>query len=314
MTGPLYTFPIFAIVYHRAGWQHVTLACATALPVAMLPFALSNVSFSNYVEWVALSARTGLGLATLRQNLEWAAYFGVPILLSYCTRPEQRSSGAEVRSILLALGLATTAIVVAASKPGAGPYHLLPLLPVVLYVVARYLRDGSPLDVVDPSVLIAGLGFVLVSVSIAAAQQAQFLLTMSQRTERLEAADIEQFANSHEGVVEMGYGSTEAFTLERPVLVFRNNSYTLDQPAVREHQLAGLELPPATLEALRACHARYWLIPKGETPFSGRNAYPAVLLAPLFSDEFRRVFQQTYELTGATTYFDVWECRRSPSP
>jgi hypothetical protein len=315
MTGALYTFPIFAIVCHRGGWRHVRLACATALPVAVLPFALSNVSAPNYVEWVALSARTGLGLATLRQNLEWAAYFGVPVLLAYCaTRPGQRTSGTELRSILLALGLATTAIVVAASKPGAGPYHLLPLLPVVLYVVARYLRGGSPLEVVDPSVLIVGLGFVLVSTSIAAAQQAQFLLTMSQRAERHEAADLEQFANSHQGVVEMGYGSTEAFTLERPVLVFRNNSYTLDQPAVREHQLAGLELPPATLEALRGCRVRYWLIPKGETPFSGRNAYPAVLLKPLFSDEFRRIFQEGYRLTGATTYFDVWECRRSPSP
>jgi hypothetical protein len=59
---------------------------------------------------------------------------------------------------------------------------------------------------------------------------------------------------------------------------------------------------------------RYWLIPKGEPPFTGRNAYPAVLLKPLFSDEFRRVFHQSYRLAGATTYFDVWECRRSPSP
>jgi hypothetical protein len=315
ITGALYTLPIFTIVYHRAGWRHVAVACGTALSVAVLPFALSNVSSANYVEWLALSARTGLGLATLRQNLEWAAYFGVPILLSYCAmRAEHRSSGPEARSILLALGVATTGIVVAASKPGAGPYHLLPLLPVILYVVARHLRDASPLDVVDPSVLIVGLGFVLVSVSIAAAQQAQFLLTMNHRAERKDAADIEQFANGHEGVVEMGYGSTEAFTLERPVLVFRNNSYMLDQPAVREHQLAGLELPPASLEALRTCRVSYWLIPKGETPFNARNAYPAVLLKPLFSDEFRRVFQQSYRLTGATTYFDVWECRRSPLP
>jgi hypothetical protein len=315
ITGPLYTLPILVVVYQRGGWRHAALACGTALPVALLPFALPNVSPANYLEWLALSARTGLGLATLRQNLEWAAYFGVPILLSYRTVPaEHRSSAPDLVSILLALGLATTGIVVAASKPGAGPYHLLPMLPVILYVVARYLRDAAPLDGVDPSVLIAGLGFVLVSLSIATAQQAQFLLTMRERADRNEAADIEQFADAHEGVIEMGYGSTEAFTLERPLLVFHNNSYMLDEPAVREHQLEGLDLPLATLEALRTCRVDYWLIPKGETPFSGRNSYPAVLLKPLFSDEFRRAFQQNYRPAGATTYFDVWECRRSPLP
>jgi hypothetical protein len=315
ITGVLYTLPILAIVHHRGGWRHVALACGTALPVALLPFALSNVSFENYVQWIALSARTGLGLATLRQNLEWAAYFGVPMLLSYCSiPPNYRTSGPEVRAVLLALGLATTGIVVAASKPGAGPYHLLPLLPVILYVVARYLREASSLDVMDPSVLIVAIGFVLVSVLIGTAQQAQFVLAVSQRAERNEAADIERFANGHAGVVEMGYGSTEAFTLERPLLVFHNNSYMLDEPAVREHQLAGIELPVATLEALRTCRVDYWLIPKGETPFSGRNSYPAVLLKPLFSDAFRRAFQQNYRLAGATTFFDVWECRRSPRP
>ena len=315
ITGPLYTLPIFAVVHHRAGWRHVVLACGTAMSVALLPFTLSNVSWGNYVEWLALSARTGLVLPALRQNLEWAAYFGVPILLSYCTvRAEQRSDDPEMRSILLALGLATTGIVVAASKPGAGPYHLLPILPVMFYVVACYLRDMSRADVVDPSVLIVGLGFVLVSVLVGTAQQGQFLLTMSQRSERREAADIEQFANGHAGVVEIGYGSTEAFTLERPLLVFRNDSYLLDEPAVREHQLAGLELPPATVNALRTCRVTYWLVPKGETPFSGRNSYPAVLLKPLFSDEFRRAFQESYRVTGATTYFDVWECRRRPLP
>ncbi len=309
ITGPLYALPIVAIVHHRGGWRCVFVACGTALAVALLPFTLSNVSWGNYVEWVTLSARTGLVSSTLRRNVEWAAYFAVPILLSYrASRAEQGSGGIEVRSVLMALGLATAGIVVAASKPGAGPYHLLPMLPVVFYVVAYYLRDISPGDVVDPSVPLVCVAFVLVAILVGVAQQVQFLVTMSQRTDRNEAADIEQFARGHEGVVEIGYGSTDALTLQRPLLVFRNNSYLLDQPAVREHQLAGVELPPATLDALRACRVNYWLIPKGETPFTARNPYPAVFLKPLFSDEFRRVFHQSYRLTAATAYYDVWEC------
>ncbi len=309
ITGPLYALPIFVILQHRAGWRSVFVACGAAAAVALLPFTLANISWGNYVEWVSLSARTGLVSSTLRRNLEWAAYFAVPILLSYrATRPEQRRGEGEGRSALMALGLATAAIVVAASKPGAGPYHLLPLLPMVFYVVAYRLRDTSPAAVVDPSVPIVCIAFVLVAGLVGTAQQVQFLVTMSQRTDRDEAADIERFASGHRGVIDIGYGSTDAFTLERPLLVFRNNSYLLDQPAVREHQLAGVELPPATLDALRSCRVNYWLIPKGETPFSARNPYPAVFLQPLFSDEFRRLFHQRYRVTAATAYYDVWEC------
>ena len=75
ITGPLYALPIVAIVHHRGGWRCVFLACGIALAVALLPFTLSNVSWGNYVEWVTLSARTGLVSSTLRRNVEWAAYF-----------------------------------------------------------------------------------------------------------------------------------------------------------------------------------------------------------------------------------------------
>ena len=118
----------------------------------------------------------------------------------------------------------------------------------------------------------------------------------------------------HPGTVEMGYGSTEALAFVRPVLVFRSNAYLLDQPAVREHRLAGVHIPAATFDALRGCRVRYWLIPKGEEPFSGRNAYDAVLLRPLFPDEFRRAFAETYQLTSTTNYYDAWECKPGSTP
>jgi hypothetical protein len=114
---------------------------------------------------------------------------------------------------------------------------------------------------------------------------------------------------SHDGIVEMGYGWTEAKSLIRPVVTFRNNAYLIDQPAVREYQLQGLELPAATLDAVRSCRAAYWLIPKGEPPFSMINSYPSVAEKPLYSSAFRDAFAASYRLTETTKYYDVWKCR-----
>jgi hypothetical protein len=209
------------------------------------------------------------------------------------------------------LGLAVCGVVLAAAKPGAGPYHLIPLVPVVLYAVAYQLRDVPLSGVTDSTVSMAGVAFVMVALSIGIAQQAQFVSTMAERAARNEREDIERFVQEHRGIVEMGYGSTETASFVRPILVFRNNAYLLDQPAIREHQLAGLPFPTATISALRECRVTYWLIPKGEQPFSGRNAYDAVLLAPLFPDEFRRVFHETHTVTASTRHYDAWRCNSS---
>jgi len=112
----------------------------------------------------------------------------------------------------------------------------------------------------------------------------------------------------------MGYGRDDRPTLVRPIVVFRSGTYLLDAPAVQEHQLSGIEIPPATIAALRACAVDYWLIPQGEEPFTGPNKYPAILLKPLFPESFRQAFFESYERDGRTQYYDVWQCRPGIKP
>lgn len=310
-TGPLYSLPLIALLHRRTGLRGAIVALTVGVAVAIMPFVyFPNVSLGNYLTWVQLSAGTGLLLSVLRQNLEWAVYLCVPLLLSYHAIPrELRSRGAEWRDVLVALLIGICGVVVAAAKPGAGPYHLIPFLPILLYVVSVQMSGCSFSLTIDATVPRASIVFVLLTVFIALAQQSQLVTTLVARAALHEAADIRRFADTHRGIVEMGYGQTEWLTFARPILVFRNNSYLLDQPAVREHQLAGVEVPRATIDALANCRVNYWLIPKGEPPFSGVNGYAAVLLRPLYSDEFRRVFTARHRHTTTTTYYDVWQCQ-----
>jgi len=310
ITGPMYTLPVFALLSSRGGWKRCTAAGGLALGVAAFPFVYyENVSWPQYLGWLRLSGSTGLLLSTLRQNLEWAGYLCLPLALSYYAVPRSvRPRSPSWRNVLAALGVGVTGVVIAAAKPGAGPYHLIPFLPIVVFIVAWHLAELSPRAMVDRHVAPAGLAFVMTAVLIAEAQEAQFVTTMRERNRLKESDDIVQFVDSHSGTVAMGYGATESLSLERPVLVFRYGSYLLDQPAIREHQLQGLELPPATTRAIAECQVNYWLIPRGEAPFSGRNGYAAVLLQPLYPEDFRKVFERTHSIVEATRYYDVWQC------
>ncbi len=311
ITGPLYTLPVLALLYRRSGWRNTVLAAGAAAIVFAAPFvAFSNVSLLHYVEWIRLSARTGLLFYLVRQNLEWTAFLLLPLLLSFhhsIAGQRRRSSNEPAVTIALVAGM--IGVVIVAAKPGAGPYHLMPFLPVIAYLVACNTSSVQLNSTISPGVAQAAVAFVVVASIVAIAQQAQLVVTVGKRRALQEIADVEAFASGHQGTVELGYGSTEALSFARPVLTFRNNFYLLDQPAIREHQLAGIELPQATVDAIARCQVSYWLVPKGEAPFSGLNSYTAVLLRPLYSEDFRSAFLATHARSGETRYYDVWQCK-----
>lgn len=312
ITGPLYSLPILVLLQQRAGWRACGAAVTVGAATAALPFvAFDNISLSSYIYWVRLSAKTGLLLSTLKQNLEWALYFCLPLLLAYFARtaPARRGPGGGGWSrATAALVIAMTLLAVAAAKPGAGPYHLMAFLPTIAYLTVWQSAGFTDFTSADRSVPRAAIAFTAAAIVAATLEQATFFSTMNERRARDEAGDVERFARAHAGAIEMGYGTSEAASLIRPLLVFRGSTYLIDQPAVREFQLEDLEMPVATLDAIAACRIKYWLIPKGEAPFSGRNGYAAAFLRPLYPDAFRARFLATYTTSTSTDYYDVWQC------
>jgi hypothetical protein len=309
ITGPMYSLPIVALLYSRFGVRATFLAVVTALMTASLPFVIfPNVALEPYLLWVRLSAGNGLVLSTLRQNIEWALFFLLPILLSRHAGDPPIVIVHGEQWMLRALLIGMCGVVLAASKPGATASHLVPFLPVIFYLTAAQLRHARAECGRD--VVAAATGFVVTLMLLASVQQASFIREFAPRTADHEADDIREFLAVHPADnVEMGYGREERLTLARPLTVFHDNSYFIDSPAVQEHQLDGLDLPPAAIQAVRNCAAEYWLIPQGQPPFSGPNRYPAMHMKPLFSEEFRRAFADAYALAGRTQYYDVWACR-----
>jgi hypothetical protein len=275
---------------------------AAGAVTAVAPMLAPNVSASHYADWLALSARNGIVGSTLRQNLEWALFLLVPLALL---------DPAGVRSLRgVALLGSMLVVVLAAAKPGAGSYHLLPFVPVIAMwiagVVARGVRPGR----VARAGLIAAC---LAIVAIAAVQQASFLGVMRERRATSEGDDLRAYLAAHPGErIQVGYGRDDRWTFVRPLAVFATGIYLIDAPAVQEYQRSGLGLPTATIQAIRTCEVDTWLLPRGSPPFEGPNRYDPGAWPALFPPAFMAAFAETYVRAETTRYFDVWRCRAQP--
>jgi hypothetical protein len=311
LTGVLYALPAIGLLAARHGARRLPIVGVTSVVMAAWPFLfVENVSFTNFRYWTQVSAANGLGFITLRANIELALFLLLPLaplLLAASDSPQAKSRGWG----LIGLAAGVLGVVIAAAKPGAGPYHLMPFLPAVFYLLALGI-DAIPAQVRNQRACRQGMLAIAVTAVVLAICQQTFFLIGSTRTAGMDlAGDLMQFADRHPGArLAMGYTERgERLTFVRPLLVFRGGSYPLDGPAVQEYQMSGLALPESTYQALAECRTDFWFFPKGAEPFSALNIYPSMQRRWLFPDAFRAAFTQSYEHAEDTQYYQVWRCR-----
>jgi hypothetical protein len=315
ITGFCYLVPVLFIVAARYGCRPILWSSAIAGVAMWLPFAgwsdasTGSKSAAEYWFWLQQSSEHGVRVRLLRPNIEWALYLAVPLGFAIFV------GGRLAHRFAVAAALAAASlIIVLAAKAGAGPHHLLPFVPVIMWLGSSLAAQDA--DSRRPSWQPAAVAsWVVTALLVAGPQQAVFVHTMLSAGAMHVARDLTAFADAHPGArMQIGYGGASGYrgsaglTYYRPLLVFRSGTYLVDASAVQDHQLAGIEIPRATLEALSRCEVSFWLIPRGEEPFATRNMYPATGHTPLFSDRFKRTFREAYRLNTRTDYFDVYGC------
>ena len=305
VTAVLYLLPPFAMSLVAHGPRAVALAAGITALIALAPFGLPNVSPGSYLDYLQLSARNGLNAGRLRQNAEWLLFLGAPVAAVLWSARRATEMSAHLRAMLIALAPALVIVTIVAAKPGGGPFHLLPFVPVLLYAVVN-----APRSAWHPVARTLALAFAITAVSLAVPRQLIFVGTTVGRDLTPAVSFIRSFANEHPGAsIAVGYTGTSVMSFARPEAVFRTGDYILDAPAIQEHNLAGLALPDATVLALSSCRAEYFLVPPGGTPFSVQSAYYPDGPRDVFPEVFRSEFRKRYRLIRSDV-FGVWQCRR----
>lgn len=301
ITGVAYVLPAL-LALRRPKPLVAAAAIAVVLLLAAAPFLLPNVSLMHYLVYIRLSARNGLLLVRLQQNLEAAVFLGLPVAFVL------RHSGAvssHTRRSAAGLAAAVLAVAVAGAKPGGSPVHLLPFVPIAVAL----LIDVPDAVWRETSVRALMGAFAVAAIVTASERQGVFIRAVSARPLEPVVRDLREFAQAHPAThIGVGYAGTSYYSYARPEIVFATGDYLIDAPAVQEYRLSNADVLAPTIRAVERCAERYWLIPRDGEPFGVPNAYAPRGPADVFPAEFRARFRRHHTKVGETAYFDVWAC------
>jgi hypothetical protein len=202
-------------------------------------------------------------------------------------------------------------ILVAASKPGSGPHHFLPFLPLLAFLTACvcmqvYGEKTVPAANYFWGSMLALLMAVVIKSSIALYYGLRIVNPQAGQEILVDVtAIIESYPDSN---IYMGYGDGSKYTrtFYRDQLAYNGNPYLLDAPAMMDFQFSGLEIPAATTDKMLADGAAVWLIPAGQEPFTIVNWYYRKTNGLLFDDRFRQAFDANFHKVASTPSFDVY--------
>jgi hypothetical protein len=298
ITASVYFLPALALLAKRDGVPSATLAFISGAAVSISPFVLSTqFDGASYWQWLRLTASHGVSSVSVVQAIEWMAVLFTSVAAVAGWQVSNLTRG--IHSSALALGTAVAVCVVApiSAKVGAGPTHFLPLCPAIALLIGRW--RGSHATAVHA---VAGLLLALgLSQVVYVSRQIQ--------SARFGAADeLLTLLNTHPHPVAVGYTEDYKATFIRPVLTMNGQPYPFDPAALMDHQMSGIELGEAAVDAVRRCAVATWMLPTGGTPFALPNVY--VPTQRVFPQDFREAFLESYRRTEQHSFFDVWRCRK----
>lgn len=298
----LYFLPILWELWTRRGWRAAPPVIVVSVVTFLAPFLLPGISLHDYLAILAQQlggrAHTSELLAPV---FAYGAALALPVLLPLCRR---HIPGAE-RSYGIAALAALVLIAYPASNPGAGPYHFLPLIPVLAEARMR-LR---PAGIGGEFAVFPLLFFAAATTSVAFGQLAERRSWPALADEALALA-----REAPPGTVDIGYGdnkrSYEIAQLAKAELSLNGYPRWIDGQILMELQKTGVDGSRRWIPYMTGCQVERWLLPRGEKPFAV-TSYFYHDDRKLFDADFRAAFVANYHEAASSAHFAVWECSHS---
>jgi hypothetical protein len=205
-----------------------------------------------------------------------------------------------------ALVASTIGVAVLAAIPGAGPYHLLPFAPMAILVAVRI----APAAITPARLLPALAAAALVLAGIAGFQQYRVLASLDWPQAALLRASADDVRAAFPGArVALLYGGDKPVSsMVRPIFVFDRDPYVVDGPAVMDHQMNAIEVPPSPAALVDGCAIEVALIPAGTEPLSTRNVYPNTGHRRAFAGPLADAFARRFHRIETRGGYDVYRC------
>jgi hypothetical protein len=320
----LYFIPVVMIAI-KTGFDRPALikAAAIAIVVIILPFVFfPQISFRNYWEILRLIGKRGFGFVEFRFSFEWLVTVSLPLLgglLFYrvTSRHPRPQMEANDKRFLAALLVASGAILIFASKLGAGPHHFLPLIPILLLFAAEQGEKGRVFQWHSSMAGVVGYGLCfswLLSCVLVGLGSAYSLSASAIRNETPGAAairDLRQLVDEHPAYIWLGGAPLGGLPIDSTFhlqLVFKGMPPGVIPPTQMDFQLARFrEVDLSRLESEIGEKYRKpiaWVVPKGSLPVAMKTAFDQS--RPLFSEKFQQEFTDRFDKAGSSRFFDFY--------
>jgi hypothetical protein len=305
ITAALYFVPLVPLLLARYPLPLLMVGAAVSAATLIAPFLLPRVDVASYWYWLRYCTGGTLVARSLLSNLEYSVVLLLPALATAAFG--WRRLAVEGRWTVAALVAATVGVAVLAAIPGAGPYHLLPFAPMAILFAVRSAPDAIATARLVPMLAAAGL----VLAGIGGFQQYRVLASLEwDQAAHLRASADDVRAAFPDARVALLYGGDKAVSsMVRPLFVFDRDPYIVDGPAVMDHQMGGIEVPPGTAALLDRCAIDVALIPTRTRPLSTRNLYPSTGHREAFAGAFADTFARRFRLVETRGSFDVYRCQ-----
>jgi hypothetical protein len=308
--GFIYVVPAAAVALARVETLRGRLLLTTIGSVctatsAILPYLVKGVSVGGYWRFLKVPLDQHWFAYATMENLLIVFALSAPIIMIWSQRKQPLS--APDRWLLGALSLSAVTVTVLGAKMGAGSYYLLPLVPIVIYGIARVCASETKAK------QIAALLFV----SFFLAYGPNLLLNLKQlkywyqvtpwQGEQIAELKtyIDLYPDAQIGVSDDAHYSNYFY---RVLSVWKGRALHVDFSTWMD--LASVNVDEEhIMRFIRGCAVRTWILPLG-TPFAKINWYGWV---PLVTDNFRQTFANTYEQVMSGQAYQIWRCKLTHS-
>lgn len=310
--GIIYLFPIFLLARVQFNKRDYLEIGAIAACLILLPFTTKLISLSNYAFWLTESVQVET------QSLKVTFFNFIPkfaLIAGFSVSVAALAIGQRVnlnqfysanRQFIASTLLVMFIAGVIGSKPGSGTNHLMPTIPLYMYVLKLLLSGRNfnleiaqeqgrcrKLQIRSYSILL----LILFIITIGGVDKDKGMIRPILKSDRTPVfQDIVSIEEKYAGkTLEIGYGGGKSYCTYRDYVafpVFQGNPLLVE--AVAMGDMKGVS--PATSKKLEEGFIQVWLIPSGNVPFVFGH----------FDATFRENFFKNYKMEEATRYFDVW--------
>ena len=295
-------------------WRRLLLAIVVGVGVACLPYALPVFSFHNHFAYIQLLATQKLSTDLMQSNLAYATFSLLPVAWLWASRPNHPQSR-QLGLIILVDAAIELLVCVAASKPGAGPHHLLPGLPLKIWLVHQLTYKDN--NEYSRAYRFLGLVFFVMSIYYVSYGYPKFLrvhlVSQDFVSRQFQAKqELTQLLQVHPGsLIGVSDDKHENYSLSfyRPYAFGLDYRNKLDPVAFMEVNYTLNVNDALFLQKIKTCTYPSILLPTSGSPFALSNFYTN---KPLFSDDLRTLFTNTYKKSSSVNgnLYDVYLCSK----